>query len=191
VTLSGLSSLTTYHFEVLSSDGILATSSDETFTTASAGGGVVVNVAAGYGGTGSSASTAPPSAVSTTTAPASSSLAIELASLEAQLASLESQAGTGTTTSAPNPTSGSSSYLFTRNLILGMTGNDVHQLQLLLIAQNAGPAVRKLAAHGSTHYFGSLTTSALSEFQKHVGITPAAGYFGPITRAYVAEHGLQ
>ena len=37
VTLTGLNSLTLYHYEILSSDGILATSSDQTFTTASAG----------------------------------------------------------------------------------------------------------------------------------------------------------
>jgi peptidoglycan hydrolase-like protein with peptidoglycan-binding domain len=81
--------------------------------------------------------------------------------------------------------SSSISYVFTRNLYFGITGNDVKELQTFLISQNAGPAARKLAAHRTTTYFGSLTQNALIEFQKSAGIHPAIGYFGPITRAYV------
>jgi peptidoglycan hydrolase-like protein with peptidoglycan-binding domain len=61
-------------------------------------------------------------------------------------------------------------------------------LQLYLIFQNAGPAARKLKAHGVTKNFGTLTYNALMEFQKKAGITPASGYFGPKTRAYVNSH---
>jgi peptidoglycan hydrolase-like protein with peptidoglycan-binding domain len=68
-----------------------------------------------------------------------------------------------------------------------MTGADVKQLQLFLISQNAGPAAHKLETHGTTQNFATLTEAALIEFQKHVGITPASGYFGPITRAWVDE----
>ncbi len=38
---------------------------------------------------------------------------------------------------------------------------------------------------GATGFFGAQTTSALAAFQAANGISPAAGYFGPITRAKV------
>jgi hypothetical protein len=101
-----------------------------------------------------------------------------LASLEAELQTLEAEAGTQTSATTP-------SFTFARNLQLNMTGNDVKQLQQFLIGQNAGPAARKLAAHGTTQNFGSLTKAALIEFQKKAGISPTSGYFGPITRKYV------
>jgi hypothetical protein len=101
-----------------------------------------------------------------------------LASLIAQLNALEAQAGMS-----------GGSYAYTRDLHLGMTGADVTQLQLLLIAKNVGTAAQKLGALGrTTTYFGVLTQNALAEFQKSVGITPASGYFGSITRAWVASH---
>ena len=71
-----------------------------------------------------------------------------------------------------------------------MTGNDVKQLQLFLIAQNSGSAAQKLKAHGATKNFAILTFNALVEFQKAVGITPASGYFGAKTRAYISGHAL-
>lgn len=36
-----------------------------------------------------------------------------------------------------------------------------------------------------TNFFGSLTRKALAAFQKAHGITPAVGYFGPKTKAYI------
>lgn len=89
-----------------------------------------------------------------------------LASLEAELQALKGEASS--TTSSP--------YLFTRNLSLGMTGQDVRALQLFLIAQHIGPAAQKLQAHGATSYFGILTKVALIELQKSVGITPVTPY---------------
>ncbi len=111
-----------------------------------------------------------------------------LASLESELQTLEAEAGISTVSPAPTPTRSLSSYRFTRDLQSGMTGNDVKQLQLLLIKANAGPAARKLKAHGTTTNFATLTKAALIEFQKSVGITPDSGYFGPITRGWVARH---
>jgi peptidoglycan hydrolase-like protein with peptidoglycan-binding domain len=109
-----------------------------------------------------------------------------LASLEAQLVSLEAQAGSnnanGNVSSATT-----SNFVFTRDLQLGMTGNDVKQLQLFLIAQNSGAAAQKLKTNGATTYFGLLTKSALIEFQKKEKITPASGYFGLKTRAWIAK----
>jgi hypothetical protein len=107
--------------------------------------------------------------------------AAQLAALQADLAAL--LAGSGITISQPSITS--PAFLFTHNLSFGVTGTDVKALQLFLISRNAGPAAAMLAAHGATKNFASLTFAALVEFQKSVDITPASGFFGPKTRAYV------
>jgi len=96
-------------------------------------------------------------------------LKIKLAALQAQLASMNF----------------SLNLTFTRNLELWSTGSDVKNLQLFLTSRNSGPAAQKLKSHGATTVFGFLTYNALKEFQKAAGITPASGYFGPKTRAYV------
>jgi hypothetical protein len=123
----------------------------------------------------SSSTTVSPSPQPSTTTTAS--LTAELANLEAQLAMLQAEANSTTTSTI--------SYAFTRNLHFGITGNDVKQLQLFLISQNSGSAARKLKAHGTTEYFGTLTQNALIEFQKKARIKPAIGYFGAITRKYI------
>ncbi len=69
------------------------------------------------------------------------------------------------------------------DLTRGSIGITVTTLQQLLVLEDAGPAALALAAHGLTDYFGPLTHAALIEYQKREGITPAVGYFGPITRA--------
>jgi hypothetical protein len=113
--------------------------------------------------------------------PPSPSLSAELKALQSELAVLVAKANQATASSS----SGSAHFTFTRNLYFGITGNDVKELQRFLISQDAGPAARKLAVHGTTKNFATLTLNALIEFQKDAGIKPAIGYFGPITRAYV------
>jgi len=49
-------------------------------------------------------------------------------------------------------------------------------------------AAQALAATGATAYLGELTRAALAEFQASVGISPALGNFGPVTRVYVGAH---
>ncbi|MDO8524447.1 MAG: ice-binding family protein [bacterium] len=71
------------------------------------------------------------------------------------------------------------------NLIKGSKDNAVATLQQFLISQNKGSAAQALANVGATSYFGALTKAALAEFQAKVGISPAWGNFGPITRAYL------
>jgi peptidoglycan LD-endopeptidase LytH len=87
-----------------------------------------------------------------------------------------------TPSTAPAPTA-----TMTRNLAVGMSGDDVKRLQLFLITQKKGSAATALA---STGYFGPLTKRALAEYQASVGIAPATGYFGPVTRTYVITKGL-
>jgi peptidoglycan hydrolase-like protein with peptidoglycan-binding domain len=78
---------------------------------------------------------------------------------------------------------------FNRNLIVGMTGSDVGALQVWL---NTHGYVLALSGPGSsgneTTTFGGLTRTALAKFQADVGISPAVGYFGPITRSYLSTH---
>jgi len=150
--------------------------------------GVVVDVGAGYAPsafatspasstTGSQASsTAATSTTATTTAssPASpSSIQAELDTLLAELQGLEAQAG--------NASTSITSYFFTRNLSLWSRGPDVNELQTYLIHEDKGSAAQRLKRHGATDIFGLLTYNALVEFQAAEGITPASGYFGPIT----------
>jgi hypothetical protein len=73
-------------------------------------------------------------------------------------------------------------------LTIGSAGTDVWALQAFLSIDGAGPASTKLASVGSTGDFGPITASALAEYQKSVGVTPASGYFGPITSAYITSH---
>ena len=75
---------------------------------------------------------------------------------------------------------------FFRDLQLGMTGDDVKELQRFL--NNKGFTITH-SGFGSlgneTNTFGSLTKQALIKFQISHSITPAIGYFGPLTRAVV------
>jgi peptidoglycan hydrolase-like protein with peptidoglycan-binding domain len=77
----------------------------------------------------------------------------------------------------------------TRDLRLGSEGNDVVKVQSFLIALNTGPAAVKLANSGATGYFGPVTEAALIEYQRAVGITPANGQFGPVTRTRMQSGG--
>lgn len=69
------------------------------------------------------------------------------------------------------------SAFFERDLYFGLSGDaDVTRLQEFLRDQ-------KIYEGPITGGFFSLTRSAVSRFQEREGIAPAAGYFGPLTRA--------
>lgn len=70
-------------------------------------------------------------------------------------------------------------FTFNRNLTLGISGDDVFALQQFLIAGGY------LKISTSTGYFGALTQSALGAWQVSVGISPAVGYFGPVSRGRI------
>lgn len=154
VTLSGLSPNTTYHFAIIAyANSTSTTSGDNTITTSAASSGGGGGSSGGGGGGGGGGYYFPPTTsngASTTTTAGMTVAQMEslLASLEAQLNTLEAEAG------------GGASFTFTRNLSLGMSGADVHQLQLFLVARDAGPNAKKLAAHGTTQHFASLTKPA-------------------------------
>jgi hypothetical protein len=70
-------------------------------------------------------------------------------------------------------------YNFTRDLTIGSTGADVVALQDVLISNG----YLSMPAGTSKGYFGTLTKTAVMKWQASAGITPAAGYFGPVSRA--------
>lgn len=90
------------------------------------------------------------------------------------------------------PTTGGSAMcnasVWTRDLTDGSTGADVMALQKFLNMS----AATQIAATGAgspgleTSYFGPATRAAVVKFQTANGITPAAGYVGPITRTAIA-----
>jgi peptidoglycan hydrolase-like protein with peptidoglycan-binding domain len=72
-------------------------------------------------------------------------------------------------------------FSFVTNLSLGSSGQDVSNLQTLLINKGFDiPAI----SNGSIEkgYFGGQTKSAVIRYQLSLGL-PATGYFGPMTRA--------
>ncbi|HYE23220.1 MAG TPA: pectate lyase-like adhesive domain-containing protein [Candidatus Paceibacterota bacterium] len=71
---------------------------------------------------------------------------------------------------------GAATYNFAADLTIGATGQDVTELQTILIASG----YLKIAA--PTGYFGPLTQEAVKLYQAANGI-PATGYVGPLTRA--------
>lgn len=100
-----------------------------------------------------------------------------------------SPAATGTPTlGVAAPGAPAATFANSRDLFLGSVGEDVRLLQVFL--NGHGFPVSALPNPGSagheTTLFGSLTRAALSRFQLSRGISPAAGYFGPLTRAAVA-----
>ncbi|TFG35419.1 MAG: hypothetical protein E4H47_01495 [Parcubacteria group bacterium] len=74
------------------------------------------------------------------------------------------------------------------DLDVGSSGSAVIALQKYLIQSASGAAATRLATAGATGYFGAITKSALIEFQAAVKIYPSSGYYGPITRAFIAAH---
>ncbi len=83
----------------------------------------------------------------------------------------------------------SANAIFNRDITVGATGDDVKSLQVYLNGHGHMVASMGAGAPGSeTMTFGGATKAALMKFQTSVGITPATGYFGPKTRAYIAAH---
>jgi Putative peptidoglycan binding domain len=100
--------------------------------------------------------------------------------LLAQIAQLQAQMNGSTGGSSTSCTT------FTRSLTIGSTGSDVKALQMFLNSHNAVIAASGAGSMGNeSTYFGGLTKAALAKFQAAQGISPAVGYFGPLTMAKV------
>lgn len=157
-------------FQVMATETVQAVGCDEADNASSVASAAYTRYSHGGGGGGSShlkSSTVPGYAPTTITNATLSSLMAQVAALQAQLAALTGDAG------------GAGS--FNRDLDLGATGPDVTALQTWLIGKGfAIPA-------GATGWFGAQTQAALAAYQAANGISPAAGYFGPKTRAVVGH----
>lgn len=73
-----------------------------------------------------------------------------------------------------------------KNLYFGINSPDVKILQQYL--NSKGYAVSKIGIGSTgkeTTYFGPATRAALIRFQKAYAISPAVGFFGPVTRAFI------
>jgi peptidoglycan hydrolase-like protein with peptidoglycan-binding domain len=102
----------------------------------------------------------------------SEELQAQIDSLMATITALQSQLGVAVTTTAS-----ADAYVFTRSLTIGAQGADVTALQNYLIA--AGFSIPA----GATGYFGTQTQAAVASWQSAQGVTPAVGYFGPLSQA--------
>jgi len=92
-------------------------------------------------------------------------LQAQIAALLAQIQALQSQVAGGSAS-----TSSATSCTFTRDLTVGMKGDDVKCLQgYLKVSPQSG-------------YFGPLTKAAVKKWQSENGL-PSTGYFGPMSRA--------
>lgn len=78
---------------------------------------------------------------------------------------------------------------FKRNLAIGANGDDVRILQVWLNTHGYAVASTGPGSSGNeTTTFGGLTRKALAKFQAEVGISPALGNFGTLTRSYLMTH---
>ena len=100
-------------------------------------------------------------------------LTAQINSLLAMIAQLQAQIAGGA-----GATAGTT---FTKDLTVGSTGANVTALQTWLVSKG----FLTMPAGVAMGYFGSVTKTALAKYQTSAGITPASGYFGPITRAKV------
>ena len=94
-----------------------------------------------------------------------------------------------TTVQTTSPTnSQTASFNFTRDLEIGMIGEDVKNLQKYLNSKGFMVAETGPGSPGNeTTRFGSATQSALIAFQRANRITPSTGYLGSATREFIKQ----
>lgn len=103
-----------------------------------------------------------------------SDLQAQVQALLAQIAALQGSASG----------SGAGCSTFTRNHSFGNSGGEVMAIQRFLNAHGSLVASSGAGSPGNeTSFFGARTRAAVSVFQSQNGITPTAGFWGPITRA--------
>src|SRR3990167_3990995 len=108
-----------------------------------------------------------------------------LSDLQAQIQALLAQISALQGGSGSQQVGGLACINFTQSLTIGSTGSEVMGLQKFLNSVD-GTQIATTGAGSpgnETSYFGGLTRAAVSKFQQKYGITPTAGYWGPISRA--------
>lgn len=102
---------------------------------------------------------------------------------------VDSSAPPTTTAPVTVPSSPAVTTALTRNLYLGISGEDVRVLQKMLNAKGYTIASSGSGSTGNeTTYFGPATLAAVVRYQNAKGITPAVGYVGSITRASLSTN---
>lgn len=96
--------------------------------------------------------------------------------LTAQIVALQAQLAALSAGQAAVPAAGKCS--FTRALTVGVRGDDVKCLQQYLTGTG-----HYSYSGGATGFFGGITRAAVAAWQAANGVSPAAGYFGSISRA--------
>ena len=93
----------------------------------------------------------------------------------------------GTSTTSTNGFGVPCTYQFTQNLTLGSRSSEVMNLQRFLNSRTETQvaSVGAGSAGQETMFFGNLTRTTLANYQRLNGISPAVGYFGPLTRANI------
>ena len=113
----------------------------------------------------------------TAKADALSDLQAQVTALLAQIAALQGGSATGAS-------SGGACFTFTTTATVGSTGGEVMEIQKFLNSHGAQVAASGAGSPGNeSSYFGGLTKAAVAKFQAANGVSPAAGYWGPLTRA--------
>ena len=171
----------TVSYSATDSAGNTTTASRTVTVTAPGGGGPIVGSFGSSGG-GSLIPVLPGTTpISQTSAPGvnpsgATSTPVTVAQLQQQLATLVAQLAALT----------GGSTTFSRDLTVGSTGADVKALQQYLNRKGYEVAASGVGSAGeeSTH-FGPATKAALAKFKAAVKLSPASGYFGAKTRAYV------
>ncbi len=106
-------------------------------------------------------------------ADAISDLQAQVQALLAQLSALQGSSSTG-----------AGCYTFTRNHALGNSGGEVMWIQKFLNNHGAQVSATGAGSLGNeSSYFGAKTKAAVAAFQAANGVSPAVGFWGPLTRA--------
>jgi len=93
----------------------------------------------------------------------------------------------GTVGTVVPPATGTILITFSRNLYLGISGEDVRALQKLLNSKGFTVATSGSGSAGNeTPYFGPATQATVIKFQTAYSIVPAAGFVGTITRGVLS-----
>lgn len=127
----------------------------------------IAAVVAGLGLVAMSFAYAAPAAKADTASDNAALIASLMAQIEALKASMGGSASMGT------------AVQFNMDLTIGSKGADVTALQQWLVSKG----FLQMPANTSYGYFGAVTKAAVAAWQASAGISPAAGYFGPISRA--------
>ncbi|MES2623393.1 MAG: fibronectin type III domain-containing protein [Patescibacteria group bacterium] len=189
VMLTGLAPGTRYYYVVGSGDASSnSASSDEQSFVTSATPITTPATSVSYSGGGGGSTSGTPYVAPTTASLTQTMVPVYTCNAETKTCVITYVAVQTPATSSP-----SGSVMFTRDLKLGVKGNDVLALQQFLNRQGFTVAKSGAGSKGKeTTLFGPATKNALIRFQKYYKIYPSVGFFGPLTKQFIkTKFGVQ